>query len=119
MPRPVRSLVSLPVVLLVMLLVSATGAVLAADDDDDDHVQARRARDAGEIVSLEKILAAVDARFTGQVVEVELERDDGRWEYEVELLTRDGDVLELTFDAATARLLEVEGDDRPAARATP
>jgi uncharacterized membrane protein YkoI len=86
---------------------------------DDDHVRARRAHEAGEIVSLEKILGAVAASFTGQVVEVELERDDGRWEYEIELLTREGNVIELTYDAATGKLRDAEGAGVDAARKKP
>ncbi len=105
-----------------MVLASIVAAGLARGSgahDDDDQAQARRARAAGEIVSLETILAAVDAGFRGQVIEVDLERDDGRWQYEIELLTADGHVIELTYDAATAKLLEAEGRGVERARRTP
>ena len=68
---------------------------------DDDHVTARRAREAGEILPLARILDAVERDFTGTVVEVELEREQTRWEYEIELLTERGFVIEITYDAAT------------------
>lgn len=104
---------------LLLLLAVLAGAASPAAADDDDQANARRALAAGEILPLEKILAAVESRFPGQVVEVELEREDGRWEYEIELLTGEGKVLELTYDAATARLLEVEGDAPARAARTP
>ena len=86
---------------------------------DDDHVAARRAREAGEILPLARILDAANAQFTGEIVEVELEREKGRWEYEVELLTAGGTVIELTYDAATGRLLETEGAGVESARKRP
>ena len=55
----------------------------------------------------------------GEIVEVELERENGRWEYEVELLTASGTVIDLTYDAATARLLETEGAGVESARKRP
>lgn len=101
----------------ILLLLGLGAAVLRADDDD--QAQARRARAAGEIVALETILAAVEAEFRGQVVEVELEREDGGWEYEIELLAADGRIVELTYDASSGRLLEVEGAGAAQARRTP
>ena len=44
----------------------------------------------------------------GQVLELELERDDGRWIYEVKLLQANGQLLKLEVDAATAQVLEVK-----------
>lgn len=84
-----------------------------------DHVTARRAREAGEILPLARILDAIDRDFTGTVVEVELERDHSRWEYEIELLTERGFVIELVYDAATGRLLETTGADAAKARKHP
>jgi hypothetical protein len=86
---------------------------------EPDHELARRAREAGEIAPLSKILAALESTFSGEVVEVELERDDGRWTYEIELLTPAGSVIELTYDARTAELLETEGRGVDAARKQP
>lgn len=73
---------------------------------DFDHERARRAFEAREIVSLGEILRAVEGKHDGQIVEVELERDAGRWVYEVEILTEDGRVIELLYDAATGRPLK-------------
>ena len=79
---------------------------LAAPADEGS----RRARDgvlSGELVPLERLLADALRLHPGDVLEVEL--DDG--EYEVEILRRDGRVVELTFDARSGRLLESEFDD--------
>lgn len=105
--------------LLLCALVGLGGIVASARADDArDHDRARRAREAGEILPLTTVLTAVEREFTGKVIEVELERDDGRWIYEVELLTEDGSVLELTYDAATGRFLDGEGRGLDAARKT-
>lgn len=113
----------MPRALLALLLCALVGlgaAVTAARADDDhdarDHDRARRAREAGEILPLVTVLTNVEREFTGKVIEVELDRDDGRWVYEFELLTPAGSVLELTYDAATGRFLEGEGSGLDAAR---
>jgi uncharacterized membrane protein YkoI len=75
-----------------------------------------------EAVPLSAILAAARGLVDGKVIEVELEFDvdfegerrDGRWVYEVELLTTDNRIVELEFDARTGELLEVEGAPWPA-----
>jgi len=85
----------------------------AASADDDDHDRARAAREAGEIRPLAEILAVVERDHPGTFLEVELERDDDRWVYEIEVLRSDGVVIELLYDAATAELIAKhgEGDD--------
>ena len=75
--------------------------------------EARRLRDAGAILPLEEILAVVADRQAGRVLETELEREDGRYVYEIELLDAGGRVHEFEVDAATARVLDarIERDD--------
>lgn len=90
---------------LALILVLLACPALA---DDDDQYRARRALEAGEILPLPDILAAVEAARPGRVIELELERDDGRWIYELELVTPDGRIYELEIDAATATVLELE-----------
>jgi CheY-like chemotaxis protein len=69
--------------------------------DRDDHDRARRALEAGEILPLADILAAAEAARPGRVIELELERDDGRWVYELELVSPEGLLYEMEIDAAT------------------
>jgi uncharacterized membrane protein YkoI len=45
------------------------------------------------------------------LLEAELEEDDDRYEYEVELLTVEGVVREIKLDASTGALLKDEEDD--------
>ncbi len=78
---------------------------------DDDHEVARRAVERGELLPLAKILAATEREFPGRVLEVELEEEDGRYLYEIEVLLKDGRVIELTYDGKTGQLLETEIED--------
>ena len=88
----------------------------------DDHDQARRALQSGKIVALSEILAKVEGRFSGRVVEVELIQDatpEESFIYKVELLTAAGDLIEIFFDARDGTpiamggqgLLDSEGRD--------
>ena len=92
--------------LVVFLLLIAT-PVLA---DREDHERARRALEAGEILPLSDILAVVEAAHAGRVIELELDRDDGMWIYELEVLTPEGQIYEMEIDAATGDVLEIERD---------
>jgi uncharacterized membrane protein YkoI len=52
-----------------------------------------------------------EATRPGRVIEVELERDDGRWIYELELVSPEGRLYEMEIDAASGTVLEVEQED--------
>ena len=79
--------------------------------DDDDHDRARRALQAGDILPLSDILAVAEEARPGRVIAVELERDDGAWVYELELVTPQGRLYELEIDAASGAVLEIELED--------
>jgi uncharacterized membrane protein YkoI len=97
-----------PVLLLLLpSLLLATPDVRA--DDRRDHERARAALAAGEIRPLADLLAEVERRYAGRVVETELDREDGRWVYEVKVLPPSGRVFELHLDAATGALLRSRG----------
>ena len=89
--------------LLAMVPVSAGHA-----DDDDEQDRARAAFERGEIRSLDAVLRAVLARAPGEVVDVELDQDDGRWIYEVKVLAATGNRIEGEIDAASLAILEVD-----------
>lgn len=76
-----------------------------------DMEQARKLKEAGSIMPLEDLLKAVRREYPGQVIEVELEEEDGRFYYEIEVLADDGIVRELDVDAATGEILDVEIED--------
>jgi hypothetical protein len=77
-----------------------------------DHERARRALESGEIRPLSELLAEIEARYDGRVIEMELERDDGRWIYEFTLLPPTGRLFEVEVDAATGQVLKTEGPVR-------
>jgi len=79
--------------------------------DRDDHDRARAALQAGDILPLSSILDAAVAERPGRVIEVELEREVGRWVYELELLSPNGQLYEMELDAATGRILDIEIED--------
>jgi uncharacterized membrane protein YkoI len=80
------------------------------DHDDDDHDEARRALEEGRVRPLAEILARVTEQLGGEVIGVEFERDDGRYVYEVKLITPSGHLREIYVDAMTAEILNSEGD---------
>lgn len=79
--------------------------------DGNDHDRARRALEAGEILPLARILQAAEAARPGRVIEIELDRDGGRWIYELELVSPQDRLYEMEIDAATGAILEIERED--------
>ena len=83
---------------------------------DDDHHEARQAVAAGEVVPLEHLLARIREDFGGQVLKVELDREDDEskvgWVYEAKVLTSEGSVLKLDYDAKSLELLKLKGHYR-------
>ncbi|MBF0175766.1 MAG: PepSY domain-containing protein [Magnetococcales bacterium] len=75
---------------------------------DDDHEDVRRLVQAGIILPLEKILKASQNFQRGRLLEVKLKRRHGGYIYELELVTQQGIVWELEFDATNGVLLEQE-----------
>lgn len=79
-----------------------------ADASRSDHEQARRAVEAGEIMPLRSLLDAIESDYPGQVVEVELEDEDGLLVYEIKVLQASGQRLKLILDARTGDVLRVK-----------
>lgn len=96
------------VVWLALVSVVATpAAVVYADDDDwrNLHEEVR----AGHFVSLPSVLDWLEAHYQGQVLGVELERDEGIALYEVEMIGPQGQLVEFEFDAASGELIGIQG----------
>lgn len=93
---------------LIAILLWLTPAGLVAWAGDRDHDRARAALQAGEILPLATVLQRVAQSHPGDVLEVELEREEGRWIYELKLLQPGGALLKLAVDARTAEVLKRE-----------
>ncbi len=102
-----------PDLLCLAALGLAAGVLLPAGADERrDHDRARAAMKAGEALPLQDVLENVQRNYPGEVLEVELEREDGRWVYELKLLQPGGRLLKLDVDARTAVVLRTR--PRPA-----
>jgi len=85
--------------------------------DSRDHERARAAVEAGQVLPLPALLERLRRTHPGQVLELELEREDGRWVYEIKLLQSNGQLLKLEVDAATGQVLQVKRrEDRNSGR---
>jgi uncharacterized membrane protein YkoI len=75
-----------------------------------DHDRAERARALGEIRPLEEIMPLVRDRITGEIANIELERNHGVWIYEFKVIDRAGRLIEVRIDAKTGELVKIEGE---------
>ena len=91
---------------MIVALITGTGF------SEETHHKAKRLRDAGDILPLEKILERAKRRYPGRVLETELEEIKGRLIYEIELLDKDGVVREMKFDARTGELLKTKEEKK-------
>lgn len=99
-------------VLLAVLLLPAWAVPGRAGGDD--HERARRALEAGEVLPLRTVLDRIESDHPGQVMEVELEREDGVWVYEIKLLRAGGALVKLEVDARDGSVRRVKERGRGA-----
>lgn len=79
--------------------------------EDIDHDEALELAEQGVILPLQTLIQDALGRYPGRFLEADLERDNGRYIYDMEIVTRDRRVLELEYDAVTGALLDVDEDD--------
>lgn len=60
---------------------------------------------SGDILPLETVIAQVRQSAEGNVVGIELERERGRWVYEVKVVGPDGRITEMDVDAHTGSVI--------------
>ena len=92
------------VIVLVALLLAP-----AAAHADGDHERARKALQAGQVLPLKTILDKATERFPGDLIEAELEEEHGRMVYELKLISPEGNVMKLIFDARDGSLISAKG----------
>lgn len=97
---------------LLAMLVGGLALQPAWSGSKDDHNRARQALQAGQVLPLGKVLERLEREHPGQVMEVELEQEEGRWIYEVKLLQPQGELVKLKLDARTAVLLPGKGNSK-------
>lgn len=86
-------------------VVMFTGQVAASPPKD--HDLARQALEAGEILPLRTVLERIARDYPGEVMEVELEQDNGKWTYEIKMIRRGGGIAKLKLNAKDASLIEI------------
>lgn len=103
---PSRALVSM--VLLCFLVTPG-----AWSRDGKDHDRARNAVASGQVLALPLVLERIAKEQPGQVIEVELEQDDGMWIYELKILQSGGQLIKVKADAGTGAIIRMKSDGRP------
>lgn len=104
-------------VFILACLLSAVSVPARSDDDgdrhgyerDDDHERARRARERGEILPLTDILKHANSEYPGQLIEAELDFEHDKMIYELVIISDEGRVYKLYYDARNGELLKAKG----------
>ncbi len=69
----------------------------------------KNASEADEVkaakVGIDEVLANVKAKFSGKIIKVELDNEDGNLIYEAEVFQNDGKMLDVVVDAGTGQVL--------------
>lgn len=94
--------------LMLLVCIPATLAFAGRDLDQDEVLERVR---SGEIRPLFELIALNPGRFNGKLLDVEVEYDDDRLIYEIEILGTDGVVREFELDPVTGRVLKEEIED--------
>ncbi|MGE5546031.1 MAG: PepSY domain-containing protein [Solirubrobacterales bacterium] len=94
-----------PTVLLALALALAAPLFRPALADDG-HDRARRAVQAGQVLPLEDILARARSQVGGEFIEAELEDERGLPVYEIKMITPDGRVVKLHYNAQDGSLMD-------------
>jgi len=92
---------------LIGLSLLATLVAPAIGDQRRDHELAREELAAGHILPLRTVLDRIRPNFPGEVLEVELENEHGRWVYAIKILNASGGLSKLLVDARDASLIRV------------
>jgi uncharacterized membrane protein YkoI len=101
-------------VLLVFVCAAAVVQPNASAAEDRGH-DCKRGQDCalgalkkGEIRPLSEVLAIVRAKIPGEIVEIELDREDGIWVYEIKILTSSGRRRKVEVNAQTLAIIKID-----------
>jgi len=87
------------------------GSAAAFADDDIGREEAAQLVEQGTILSLESLEAKALSIQPGSITDRDLERDNDRFEYKLEIKADDGTEWEIELDAATGDVIKTERDD--------
>jgi uncharacterized membrane protein YkoI len=93
------------------ILLAATalaGGRAMADKRDEDRDAVRLAVERGEVRPLADIVAGVRGKLPGEIVGVEVEREDGRWMYEFRVVDGKGRLFEAYVDAKSGEIERIK-----------
>lgn len=93
--------------ILALAFVAEAGAEGRAMGEFDDVLTEEQRE---QLVPLEKILAITRQQIPGDVIDVEIEFENGLIVYEITVLAPNGRVREIELDARTGKVLEIEDD---------
>jgi uncharacterized membrane protein YkoI len=97
--------------LLTLAAITTTAIADQGRGRSGDHDDALAAVEARQALPLTRILQIAQTAVPGEIIEVELDREDGRLIYEVDILTSTGRLRQVEIDARTGEVLEVEDED--------
>ena len=100
--------VSVAPMVLAALLLGGPIPSLARDNDHERRDAVRRASEAGEVLPLAEILQRIRPKISGDITGIDVEREHGRWRYELRVIDRSGRVLEILVDARSGEIEGVE-----------
>jgi uncharacterized membrane protein YkoI len=89
----------------------AAAALLASGSlhaDSRDHDEVRHAVEKGEIRPLANILDSVRQKLPGEVIKVGVEREKGRWIYELRVIDDKGRLFEVKVDARSGEVERIK-----------
>lgn len=93
------------------LLGISSPALAHHDGHDDDHPHAMHEHKAqAGLISQAQARKAALARIGGRVTDIDLDRDDGRLHYDVEIV-KNGQEYKVVVDARTGRVISSRRDD--------
>ena len=74
-----------------------------------DEERARRALENGEILPLDRVIAPLNDRVSGEISGVELEKEKGTWIYEFKIISPAGEMQTVRINAMTGNLIGKAG----------
>ena len=87
------------------------GSAAVFADDDINRKEAAKLVEQGTIQSLESLEEKALSLKPGTITDRDLDRDDGRYEYKLDITADDGTKWDIKLNAATGEVIKTEQDD--------